>query len=75
MRLNRLEELRLDSDMTQQQIADYLNMKREVYRRYEKGVYEIPVWALVKLSELYDVSSDYILGIDTNRKLPEKHAQ
>lgn len=75
MRLNRLEELRLDSDMTQQQIADYLNMKREVYRRYEKGVYEIPVWALVKLSELYDVSSDYILGIDANRKLPEKHAQ
>ena len=75
MRLNRLEELHLDSDMTQQQIADYLNMKREVYRRYEKGVYEIPVWALVKLSELYDVSSDYILGIDTNRKLPEKHAQ
>lgn len=74
MRLNRLEELRLDSDMTQQQIADYLNMKREVYRRYEKGVYEIPVWALIKLSELYGVSADYILGIDTDRKLPEKHA-
>lgn len=74
MRLNRLEELRCDSDMTQQQVADYLNMKREVYRRYEKGVYELPVWALVKLSELYGVSSDYILGIDTGRKLPEKHA-
>lgn len=74
MRLNRLEELRLDSDMTQQQIADYLNMKREVYRRYEKGIYELPVWALIKLSELYGVSSDYILGIDTGRKLPEKHA-
>ena len=74
MYFKRLEELRRDSDMTQQQIADYLNLKREVYRRYEKGVYELPVWALVKLSELYGVSSDYILGIDTERKLPNKRA-
>lgn len=68
----RLLALRTDADMTQQQVSDYLNMKREVYRRYEKGVYELPVWALVKLSELYGVSSDYILGLDAGRKLPEK---
>lgn len=70
----RLLALRTDADMTQQQIADYLNMKREVYRRYEKGVYELPVWALIKLSELYGMSSDYILGIDTGRRFPEKRA-
>lgn len=68
----RLLALRTDADMTQQQVSDYLNMKREVYRRYEKGVYELPVWALVKLSELYGVSSDYILGLDAGCKLPEK---
>ncbi len=38
-------------------------MNREVYRRYEKGIREIPVWAVIKLSELYDVSADYILGL------------
>ena len=34
-----------------------------VYRRYEAGLREIPVWALIKLSELYNVSTDYILGL------------
>ena len=31
----RLEDLRTDSDRTQVAIAEYLNMNREVYRRYE----------------------------------------
>ena len=43
--------------------ADYLNMNREVYRRYEKGIREIPEWALIKLAGLYGVSTDYILGL------------
>ena len=45
-------------------IADLrvLNMNLEVYRRYEKGIREIPVWALLKLAELYHTSTDYILG-------------
>lgn len=33
MLLQRLEDLRIDSDKTQQEIADLLNCKREVYRR------------------------------------------
>lgn len=32
-----LENLRIDADKTQQQIADILICQREVYRRYEKG--------------------------------------
>lgn len=63
MYFSRLEDLRADSDRTQLAIADYLNMNREVYRRYEKGIREIPVWAVIKLSELYGVSTDYILGL------------
>ena len=50
----RLEDLRIDNDKTQIAIADYLNMNREVYRRYEKGIREIPVWALIKLAGLYE---------------------
>ena len=42
-------------------------MQRSVYRRYELGEREIPVWALIKLSEYYHVSVDYLLG------LSEKH--
>lgn len=63
MLFQRLEDLRIDSDKTQQEIADLLDCKREVYRRYEKGTFDIPLWALIKLAEYYETSTDYILGL------------
>ena len=63
MFFQRLADLRTDSDKTQQEIADLLECKREVYRRYEKGIHEIPVWAVIKLAEFYGTSTDYILGL------------
>lgn len=63
MYFKRLEDLRIDADKTQKEIAQILSCEREVYRRYEKGIYEIPVWALIKLSDFYGVSTDYILGL------------
>ncbi|MEF9971672.1 MAG: helix-turn-helix transcriptional regulator [Oscillospiraceae bacterium] len=71
MFFKRLEDLRCDHDLTQIKVAEYLNMHYGVYSRYEKGIREIPVWALIKLSELYEVSVDYILGITDS---PERHA-
>jgi len=67
MHFQRLEDLRIDADKTQEEIAEVLNCQREVYRRYEKGIHEIPVWAVIKLSEYYQVSTDYILGL-TDKK-------
>ena len=69
----RIEELRIDHDMTQQQVADILHCNREVYRRYEKGTREIPVWAVIMLSKLYDTTTDYILGISRAPKRAEKN--
>lgn len=62
MEHSRIRDLREDRDQTQQAVADYLNMHRSVYRRYENGIREIPVWALEKLADYYDVSTDYLLG-------------
>lgn len=62
MYFRRIADLRVDSDLTQRAVAAHLNMNLEVYRRYEKGIREIPVWALLKLAELYKTSTDYILG-------------
>ena len=67
MFFQRLEDLRIDADKTQQEIADVLNCKREVYRRYEKGIYEIPVWAVIRLAEYYNTTTDYIRGL-TDKK-------
>lgn len=55
--------MREDHDYSQIYLADYLHMQRTVYRRYESGEREIPAWALIKLAELYEVSTDYILGL------------
>lgn len=65
---DRIENLRIDADKTQQQIADVLVCQREVYRRYEKGEREIPLWAAIKLAEYYNVSLNYLLGISDNRR-------
>ena len=67
MQFQRLEDLRIDADKTQAEIAEVLSGKREVYRRYEKGIREIPVWALIKLAQYYHTSTDYILGLSNTR--------
>ena len=66
MHFKRIEDLRIDNDKTQEEIANLLNCKREVYRRYEKGIHEIPVWAIVKLASYYKTSVDYLLGLTDN---------
>ncbi|MDO4314539.1 MAG: helix-turn-helix transcriptional regulator [Oscillospiraceae bacterium] len=63
MFFQRLEDLRVDADKTQAEIAEVLSCKREVYRRYEKGIYEIPAWAVIRLAQYYRTSTDYIFGL------------
>lgn len=70
MLIPRLHDLREDSDKTQQEIADYLNMHRSVYRRYETGERELPVWAVIKLAQLYQTSTDYLLGLTNDPSAP-----
>ncbi|MGN0422685.1 MAG: helix-turn-helix domain-containing protein [Lachnospiraceae bacterium] len=68
MHFQRLEDLRIDSDKTQADIAEYLSCQREVYRRYEKGTRQIPIDFLIKLSTLYNVSIDYLVGLTDVKK-------
>jgi transcriptional regulator with XRE-family HTH domain len=63
MVFRRIKDLREDNDYTQQQIADYLHMNRNVYWRYETGIREIPVSAVIELAKLYRVTTDYLLGL------------
>lgn len=59
-----IRDLREDSDMTQQDVADYLGTSQTMYARYERGANELPIRHLLKLCRLYKVSADYILGMD-----------
>ena len=59
---SRIEDLRVDNDLTQKQIADVLHCQREVYRRYEKGIRELPLSFAIILADFYKVSLDYLVG-------------
>ena len=68
MYLKRLRDLREDNNYTQKYIAKLLYMKQQQYSRYESGEYEIPLECLIKLSKLYNVSLDYIVGLTDKKK-------
>ena len=70
----RLRALREDNDLTQKQIADILGTSQTMYARYERGANELPIRHLKTLCLFYNISSDYILGIerDPSRKVGEK---
>ena len=64
----RIRDLREDKDLTQKAMAKALNCSQQVYSNYELGQRDIPTDILIKLSDLYDVSTDYILGVSDNPK-------
>lgn len=61
-----LRGLREDKDLTQQNLADLLQIGRTMYRRYELGETEIPIRHLKTLCLFYGVSSDYLLNLPSN---------
>jgi transcriptional regulator with XRE-family HTH domain len=68
----RIRDLREDSDFTQKYVSQKLNCSQQVYSNYELGQRDIPTDILIKLSKLYNVSVDYILGISDNMKINDQ---
>ena len=59
----RLKDLREDNDLTQKAIADKLHIRQNTYCQYENGQRQVPIDTLIKLSQFYAVSVDYILEL------------
>lgn len=57
----RLIDLRKTNKLTQQNVADYLNVTQTTYNYYEKGKSEPNINTLCKLADLYNVSIDYLV--------------
>lgn len=58
----RVRDLREDHDLTQRQLAAILGLTQPQYFRYEQGYRDLPTDILIRLAELYNTSTDYILG-------------
>ena len=64
----RIRELREDADLSQTKLAHKLGMSQTGYSKYETGENDIPTAVLIKLSKLYDVSVDYMLGLSDRKE-------
>lgn len=65
---SRIKDLREDHDFTQQQVAEKIGITQRKYSYIETGTQMLTDEILVKLSNLYDVSIDYILKQTNIRK-------
>ena len=64
MHYTRLRDLREDSDLTQDQLVRAIGMHKTTYTNYEQGKREIPFSLVVTLANFYNVSINYIAGIE-----------
>ena len=60
----RLKQVRKERGFTAQEMADLLGTGLRNYRKYESGDHNPPLDMLVKIADLLDVSTDYLLCRD-----------
>ena len=64
----RLKQLREENGYNQEYVAEYLGVKQQTYSRYENNVSEPDINTIQKLTVLFNVSSDYLLGLSEYRQ-------
>ena len=58
----RLKELRLKHNLTQEQAADAMDLSLSAHNRYEYGKREPTASVLIRMADLYGVTIDYLVG-------------
>ena len=66
--MNRIKELRLAKQLKQVELAQIIGMSQSSLSGYESGKIEPDQDTLVRLSKIFDVSIDYLLGISDIKK-------
>lgn len=63
-----IRDLREDRDLTQKDVADYLNMSRATYNHYELGHTNLTEDIIVKLAVFYHVTPNIILNFPSENE-------
>lgn len=69
----RLHDLRVDSDMSQKELGEKLGLKGVTISKYEIGGVAPQMKTIIQLSRIFDVSTDYLLGLSSVKKPNVKH--
>lgn len=67
--MNKLKELRKERNLTQTELAKFLNSTQQTYQRYEIEQSEPNLDTLCKLADFYGVTLDYLIGREYNNEL------
>ncbi len=65
---SRLKSLRDENNKLQSEVADDLKINRVTYNRYEREERSPDLETLTKIASYFDVSTDYLLGVSTEKK-------
>lgn len=66
---SKIKELRIKNKMSQAQLADRLGLTRAVISAYERDLRTPSYEVLIKLTQIFKVSSDYMLGIGVKKDI------
>ena len=69
----KIRDMREDRDLTQREIADYLQCDQSLYSKYEREERDVPLRAVIKLAQYYNTSVDYLVGL-TDEVKPYKRS-
>ena len=62
----RLKQLRIEKNMMQKELAEYLGIATNAYQRYEYDQRDMNIKTLTALADYFDVSIDYLVGRSDN---------
>ena len=68
MKFQRIQDLRIDSDLSQKKIGEILHIIQRSYSHYETGSRNIPIEMLIRLADYYDTTIDYLVGRTDNKE-------
>ena len=71
----RLIELRQKHNLTQEDVANFLEVARTTYANYEQNKREMDYESLLKLRARYEVSLDYLFGLTDNPFMLEDYSK
>lgn len=69
--IKRLYDLRTDNDLRQEDVANYLKITKQAYGMYQNVKRNLHIEHLIKLSQFYNVSTDFILNITNNPEIKQ----
>lgn len=63
----RLKELRTEKHYTQEKLSKLVNVSPKTVGAWERGTRQAPIESVIRLSDLFNVSTDYLIGKSSKR--------